>query len=169
MPGVSSAPSSKADGVVGRLGPAALALAIIAVLAACGGTRHATSTSTSQASSATGRLSIRPALPTTASRISFAFTAPATTGHHGPSQLSFALTVAGPRHAGCVGPRTAPVPRAVKGQTASVVLGPHWCAGTYFAAVQEFARPFCKPGQMCAQYIRLIGTVASGHFRIAPV
>jgi hypothetical protein len=154
---------------VRRLGPAALVVAIIPVLAACGGTHHAAPTGTSQASSATGRLSIRPAVPTTASRISFTFTAPATAGRHGPSQLSFALTVAGPSHAGCVGPRTAPVPRAVKGQTASVVLGPHWCAGAYSARVQEFARPFCKPGQMCAQYIRLVGTVASTRFRVVPV
>jgi hypothetical protein len=147
-----------------RLGPAALAVALL--LAACGGTHHAT-TSTSQAGSAAGRLSIRPAVPTTASRITFTFTAPATAGRHGPSLLSFALTVTGPRRAGCVGPQTAAVPRAVKGQTASVVLGPHWCPGAYSARVQEFARPFCKPGQMCAQYVRLVGTVAAARFRIA--
>jgi hypothetical protein len=150
-----------------RFGPAALA--IVLLLAACGATHRATPNSTSPASSAPARLSIRPAAPKTSSRITFAFTAPATAGRHGPSLLSFALTVAGPRHAGCVGPRTATVPRAVIGQTASVVLGPHWCSGAYTAQVQEFARPFCKPGQMCAQYIRIVGTVASARFRVAPV
>jgi hypothetical protein len=152
-----------------RLGPAALVLASIPLVAACGATHHATPAGTSPPSAGIGRLSIRPAAPTTASRITFTFTAPATAGRHGPSLLSFALTVTGPRHAGCVGPRTAAVPRAVKGQPASVVLGPHWCAGAYSARVQEFARPFCKPGQMCAQYIRLVGTVASNRFRVVPV
>jgi hypothetical protein len=154
---------------VRRLRPAVLVLAIIPVLAACGGTRHGRPAGPARASSAPGRVSIRPLLPTTASRVTFTFVAPATAGRHGPSQLSFSLTVAGPRHPGCAGPRTAAVPRAVKGQTASVVLGPRWCAGAYSAEVQEFARPFCKPGQMCAQSIRLIGTVASARFRIAPV
>jgi hypothetical protein len=152
-----------------RLGPVAPVVAIIPLLAACGGTHQARPPSTSPAGAATGRLSIRPAAPKTTSRITFTFTAPATAGRHGPSLLSFALTISGPRHAGCVGPRTAAVPRAVKGQRASVVLGPHWCPGAYAARVQEFARPFCKPGQMCAQYIRLVGTVASASFRIAPV
>jgi hypothetical protein len=152
-----------------RLGPVALVVAIIPLLAACGGAHQARPPSTSPAGAATGRLSIRPAAPKTTSRITFTFTAPATAGRHGPSLLSFALTISGPRHAGCVGPRTAAVPRAVKGQSASVVLGPHWCPGAYAARVQEFARPFCKPGQMCAQYIRLVGTVASASFRIAPV
>jgi hypothetical protein len=152
-----------------RLAPAALVLAIIPVLTACGATHHASHAGTSPATPARRRLSIRPAAPTTTSRITFTFTAPATAGRHGPSQLSFGLTIAGPRHGGCVGPQMAAVPRAVKGQTASVVLGPHWCPGAYYAAVQEFARPFCKPGQMCAQSIRLVGTVVSARFRVAPV
>jgi hypothetical protein len=152
--------------VVRRLGPAA---AIVLLLAACGATHAVTPTGTARTSGATARLSIRPALPTTASHIAFSFTAPATAGRHGPSRLSFALTVAGPRDAGCMGPQTAAVPRAVKGQTASVVLGPHWCPGAYSAVVQEFARPFCQRRQMCAQYIRLVGTVASARFRIVPV
>jgi hypothetical protein len=101
------------------------------------------------------------------SRVTFAFTAPATAGRHGPSLLSFALAVAGPRHAVCLGPRTAVIPRAVKGARASVQLGGTWCVGGYVARVEEFARPFCKPGQMCPQYVRLVGTVAAGQFRVA--
>lgn len=148
-----------------RLAAAALTMAL--VVAACGGaTPHVTHTTTSQTSSAAGRLSIRPSAPTTTSRVTFAFTAPVTAGRHGPSELAFVLTLAGPRHAGCRGAQTAPVPRAVKGQTASVVLGAGWCPGAYTARVQEFARPFCKPGQMCPQYVRLVGTVATASFRI---
>lgn len=146
----------------------ATALTTAFVLTACGGTAHHVShTATSHAGSSAGRLSIRPPAPTTASRMTFAFTARATSGRHGPSELSFVLTLAGPRHAGCRGAWTAPVPHAVRGRTASVVLGAGWCSGAYTARVQEFARPFCRSGQMCPQYVRLIGTVATASFRIA--
>jgi hypothetical protein len=79
----------------------------------------------------------------------------------------FALTIAGPRHAGCTGPRMAPVPDAVKGATASALLPGPWCVGRYTARVQQFARPHCAPGTMCPQYIRLVGTVAQARFRVA--
>jgi hypothetical protein len=156
-------------------------LATALLLAACGGgstsTTHSGSasassttssaTASSTTSSATQGLSVSPPAPTPTSRVTFTFRAPATAGHHGPSLLSFILTLAGPRHAGCVGPRTAPIPHVVKGTTASVQLGGTWCVGAYVARVQEFARPFCKPGQMCPQYVRLIGTVAVARFRVA--
>lgn len=146
-------------------------LVIAVVLAACGGgASHSTHSthSTSPPAPVAGRLSIQPPAPTTRSRVTFAFTAPATAGHHGSSQLSFVLTLAGPRHMGCLGAQIAPVPRAIKGQTASLVLGGGWCPGTYAARVQEFARPSCRPGQMCPQYVRLVATVATTSFRIAP-
>jgi hypothetical protein len=147
-------------------------LATVLVVAACGGgstsTTHSGSASVSSTtSSATQGLSVSPPTPAPTSRVTFTFPAPATAGHHGASLLSFILTVAGPRHAGCLGPRTAPIPRVVKGTTASAQLGGTWCVGTYVARVQEFARPFCKPGQMCPQYVRLIGTVAMARFRVA--
>ena len=147
-------------------------LATALVLAACGGgstsTTHSSSaTASSTTSSATQALSVSPPAPTPTSRVTFTFPAPATAGHHGPTLLSFVLTLAGPRHAGCLGPRTAPIPHVVKATTASVQLGGTWCAGAYVARVQEFARPFCKPGQMCPQYVRLIGTVAMARFRVA--
>jgi hypothetical protein len=147
-------------------------LATVLAVAACGSgstsTTHSGSAVSSTTSSATQSLSISPPRPTPTSRVTFTFPAPATAGHHGPSLLSFILTLAGPRHAGCLGPRTAPIPHVVKGTTASVQLGGTWCAGTYVARIQEFARPFCKPGQMCPQYVRLIGTVAMARFRVAP-
>jgi hypothetical protein len=147
-------------------------LATVLVLAACGGgststTHSASATTSSTPTSAAHSLSVSPPTPTPTSRVTFAFPAPATAGRRGPSLLSFILTVAGPRHAGCVGPRTAPIPHVVKGTTARVQLGGTWCAGAYLARVQEFARPFCKPGQMCPQYVRLIGTVATARFRVA--
>jgi hypothetical protein len=147
-------------------------LATVLVLAACGGgsasaTHSGSATASSTTSTATQGLSVNPSAPTPTSRVTFTFRAPATAGHHGPSLLSFILTLAGPRHAGCVGPRTAPIPHVVKGTTASAQLGGPWCVGAYVARVQEFARPFCKPGQMCPQYVRLIGTVAMARFRVA--
>ncbi len=152
-----------------RAGPAALAIALL--LAACGGTatpaaRSGSSSTSAPAAPPAGRLSVSPAAPTTTSTVTFAFAAPVTAGHHGASLLSFALTLTGPRRAGCVGPRTAAFPHAVKGATARVRLGGHWCAGAYVAQVQEFARPFCRPGQMCPQYVRLVATVAAAHFRV---
>jgi hypothetical protein len=144
----------------------------VLVLAACGGgsapgPRSASATTSSTTSSAGQGLSVSPPTPTPTSRVTFAFTAPATAGHRGPSLISFTLTLAGPHHAGCLGPRTAPIPRVVKGTTVRVQLAGTWCTGAYVARVQEFARPFCKPGQMCPQYVRLIGTVASARFRVA--
>jgi hypothetical protein len=156
------------------------ALATVVLLAACGGSStpathpgsgvSASTGSASPSSTATSAahgLSVSPSMPTPTSRVTFAFTAPATAGRHGPSLVSFVLVLAGPRHTGCLGPRTAAIPRAVKGSTASVQLGGTWCVGAYAARVQEFARPFCKPGQMCPQYVRLIGTVAGATFRVA--
>ncbi len=147
-------------------------LATILVLAACGGgststTDSGSASASSTTSSATQDLSVSPPAPTPTSRVTFSFSAPATAGHHGSALLSFILTLAGPRRAGCLGPRTAPILHVVKGTTASVQLGGTWCAGAYVARVQEFARPFCKPGQMCPQYVRLIGTVAMARFRVA--
>jgi hypothetical protein len=155
-------------------------LATALMLAACGGgsssattsgsasaSSTATTATTTSASSSGQTLAVRPPTPTPTSRVTFSFPAPATAGHHGSALLSFILTLAGPRHAACVGPRTARIPRVVKGTTASVQLGGTWCAGAYVARVQEFARPFCKPGQMCPQYVRLIGTVAMARFRVA--
>jgi hypothetical protein len=147
-------------------------LATALVLAACGGgststTHSGPATASSTTSVASQGLSVSPPAPTPTSRVTFTFRAPATAGHHGASLLSFILTLAGPRHAGCVGPRTAPIPHVVKGTTANAQLGGTWCVGAYVARVQEFARPFCKPGQMCPQYVRLIGTVAMARFRVA--
>jgi hypothetical protein len=155
-------------------------LATVLALAACGGgsaplthsgSASATSTissvtTTSTTSSPAQGLSVSPPAPTPTSRVTFAFTAPATGGHRGASLISFILTLAGPRHAGCVGPRTVPILHVVKGATAGAQLGGPWCAGSYLARVQEFARPFCKPGQLCPQYVRLIGTVAEARFRV---
>lgn len=150
---------------------ALLAVATVLALTACGGgsrpaTRSASATTSATTTSPGQGLSVTPSAPTPASRVTFAFTAPATAGHRGPSLISFTLTIAGPHHAGCLGPRTAPIRRVVKGTTARVQLAGTWCTGAYLARVQEFARPFCKPGEMCPQYVRLIGTVATARFRV---
>jgi hypothetical protein len=151
-----------------RVGLFALALALL--VAACGGgSTHSSSSTTSSSSTApvAGRLSVSPAKPRQSSEVTLAFIAPATGGRRGASLLSFALTLAGPRHAGCLGARSAAVAHVVKGAVARVRLGGRWCVGSYSAAVEEFARPYCRPGLMCPEYVRLVGTVATAHFRVS--
>jgi hypothetical protein len=148
-------------------------LAFAMLVTACGGggstpARHPSSPTTSSAPGPVlHTLSVSPPKPTANSRVTFSFTGPATSGRHGPSRLSFALALAGPRRAGCLGSRSAVVAGVIRGRRAGVQLGGRWCVGAYVARVQEFARPFCKPGQMCPQYVRLIGTVASARFSVA--
>jgi hypothetical protein len=152
---------------------ALLVLGTVLMLAACGGgsTHPGSSTTgsvtTAPATSSSGQsLSVSPPRPAPTSRVTFAFSAPATAGPHGASLVSFFLALDGPRRAGCLGARTAAVAHAVKGRTAGAQLGGPWCVGAYVARVQEFVRPYCKPGEMCAQDIRLIGTVATARFRV---
>jgi hypothetical protein len=150
---------------------AGVALALL--LVACGGggsprsTRSSSTTTASAAAPPVGHLSLTPSAPTPRSRVTFSFEAPAGAGHQGASLLSFVLSVAGPRRSGCLGPRTAAVPHVVKDTTARVQLPGPWCVGSYRAQVQEFARAYCKPGQMCPQFVRLVAVVARTTFRVA--
>jgi hypothetical protein len=153
-----------------RFGLPGLAFAVL--VTACGGgsapAAHPSSPTTSSSSGPSPHtLSVSPPRPTATSRVIFAFIAPASSGRHGSSRLSFALALAGPRRAGCLGTRSAAVARAVRGRRAGVQLGGRWCVGAYVARVQEFTRPFCNRGQMCPQYVRLIGTVATARFNVA--
>jgi hypothetical protein len=107
------------------------------------------------------------------STVTFSFTAQRGAGAHGKVNVSYVVQILGPHRAGCVGSHTAAVPTAVAGHPTHVVLGPgqlgaKWCAGAYTARTQEFERPVCKAGQECPMYVRLVGTVATVAFRIAP-
>jgi hypothetical protein len=107
--------------------------------------------------------------PTSAVKLSFRSAAPS--GHLGALLVDYTLSVAGPVRSGCVGLHSEQLPAARKGAVASIKLTPaglggRWCAGTFTARVVETQRPFCKPGMMCPQFVRLIGTVAKTSFRV---
>jgi hypothetical protein len=102
----------------------------------------------------------------------FAFTAPASSGVQGRTALSYALSVAGPARAGCVGVRSAPVAAVVSGHRSTTTLGPgqlggRWCAGTYAAKVAELVRPVCASGEVCPQFIRLVAILGPVRFTVA--
>jgi hypothetical protein len=147
------------------LGPLVIAVVSAALLGACG------STSTSRPATGSHGLTVSPTTATPTSQIRFGFTAPQTAGRHGHLELGYVLAVFGPRRPGCVGVHSSVPPSAIAGRATSVELGPrelggHWCTGSYAARVQEYARPACSAGQICPQYIRLVGTVAKSTFRV---
>lgn len=115
---------------------------------------------------------MRPAAAHPRSEVTFAFTSRDATGVHGKIQLSYSLSVAGPAGQGCVGAREAPTPKAGAHQRTAVTLGPKelggdWCPGTYTARVIELQRAACNTSAPCPQYIRVVGIVARGRFRVA--
>jgi hypothetical protein len=107
-----------------------------------------------------------------ASAVTLSFRSAASSGHQGALLVDYTLSVSGPVRSGCVGVHSEPLAAARKGSTVSVklvpaALGGRWCAGTFRARVIETERPFCKPGTLCPQFVRLIGTVAGTSFRVA--
>jgi len=107
-----------------------------------------------------------------ASAVTLRFRATAGSGRQGTFVIDYTLDVAGPVRAGCVGAHSEGLPVAGKGAVLSVTLVPatlggSWCAGAFTARVVETERPYCAPGTMCPQFIRLLGTVARAGFRVA--
>jgi hypothetical protein len=148
-----------------RRRPRALAAAIVAMSAAaalvagCGG------------SSANRGLTVSPQDPHASSTVTFSFTAPNRAGIVGKVIDSFSLSVTGPAGANCKGSDERAGTPAAKGATEHIALGPtqlgaNWCVGPYTARVFEIQRPYCKPGLLCAQYVRVAGIVAETSFSI---
>jgi hypothetical protein len=109
--------------------------------------------------------------PTTTVR--FTLVAPAASGHHGQTELSYGLSVVGGAGAGCIAQHESPVVVSRPGQPVTVGVGPaqlggRWCAGDYTARVDELARPACAPAQACPQFIRVVAVIGPVHFRITP-
>ena len=105
------------------------------------------------------------------STVRFILVAPAASGRHGQTQLSYALSVTGPQGAGCAAQHQGPVvvPRAGEAVTTAVgpsQLGGQWCPGGYSARVTELARPVCGPAQVCPQFIRVVAVIGPASFRI---
>lgn len=129
-----------------------------------------TSTTTSSAPHS-GSLSLTPAAPTTSSEITFAFTAPASTGVHGAHEISYSLSVTGPDRTGCVGAHETGSPSVARGAQGRITLGPAelqgpWCAGRYAARLLELSSAHCTGSAPCPQYVRVVGLVGRATFTV---
>ncbi len=154
-------------------GGSALALGGCGSSAGSGAGSGASGSSSSTTTSATGpaRLAITPQQGKPSTSFTFTFTPPETAGRRGQSNLGYELGVIGPQQRGCLTARTAPVLGARAGREVSVTLDPVrlgglWCQGDYTARVTELQTPACTPGEMCPQFIRVVGVVATGSFRV---
>ncbi|MGZ4177929.1 MAG: hypothetical protein ACXVUX_17085 [Solirubrobacteraceae bacterium] len=133
-----------------------------------------TSTSTTSSGAVPGgpsALSVSPTSGTPQAVIQFRFTSPAPSAAEANTQISQALSVTGPRHAGCVGAHNEAVPVGPAGQPVDVAVGPAqlggaWCPGSYTARVEVLARPKCGAGMMCPQFIRVVAILGPVTFRI---
>jgi hypothetical protein len=137
---------------------------VAALLAGCGGSSSSSSTSKS--------LTVSPAHPSPSSTITFGFVAPTRAGIVGKVIDSYSLSVTGPAGANCKGSKEAAGTPIAKGATEHIQIGPsqlgaNWCVGSYTARVFEIQRPYCKPSQVCPQYVRVAGIVARTSFTVS--
>lgn len=121
--------------------------------------------------SATG-LSVSPQVGSPSSVIHFAVTPPSTASATSGGEISDALSVMGPQKSGCVGIHQQSMSALPPGQQTTVSVGPaqlggNWCPGTYTARVVILERPKCGQGQMCPQFIRVVGSLGPVGFRIS--
>lgn len=117
-------------------------------------------------------LSVSPQVGSPSSVIHFAVTPPSTAGATSGGEISDALSVMGPQQSGCVGTHQQSMSALPAGQQTTVSLGPaqlggNWCPGTYTARVVILERPKCGQGQMCPQFIRVVGSLGPVSFRIS--
>ena len=145
--------------------PALIGVGLVAALLVAGCGRSSSSTASSKG------LALSPAHPHPSSTITFSFVAPTKAGRVGKVIDGFSLSVTGPAGEGCKGSVEVAGGAVDKGATAQIKAGPaqlhaHWCAGPYTARVFEIQRPYCKPGQMCPQYVRVAGIVARTSFTV---
>jgi hypothetical protein len=99
------------------------------------------------------------------------FSAPASSGRVGSLRLGFSLSLTGPVAGGCISAREVSVPNTTKGAPVQIALDPGrlggvWCLGTYTARVFELETPFCAPGNICPQFVRVLGIVGTASFRV---
>ena len=99
------------------------------------------------------------------------FVAPASAAPVGKIRLGYTVSVTGGHGAGCLGTSSAQAGAATKGLATSVALDPArlgspWCPGTHVVRVIETGAPVCAPGTMCAQYVRVIGTLGVARFTV---
>jgi hypothetical protein len=143
------------------------------LVAGCGGSTGSSGSSSFSpgGSSANNRLAVSPQHPHASSTITFSFIAPTRAGVVGKVVDSYSLSVTGPAGANCKGSHEQAGSPVAKGATEQISLGPtqlgaNWCVGPYTARVFEIQRPYCKPGALCPQYVRVAGIVATTSFSI---
>jgi hypothetical protein len=147
-----------------------VAIALVAaVIAGCG---SSSSSSRSTSTSGSKGLTLSPAKPHPASSVTFSFVAPTPAGRVGKVIDSYSLSVTGPAGAGCKGSQEVAGGPVAKGATEHIKIGPaqlgaNWCVGPYTARVFEIQRPYCKPGAVCPQYVRVAGIVARTSFAVS--
>jgi len=147
-------------------------IAAAAVLAGCGGSSGGASGDSSGGSPSNQALSVSPQHPHATSTVTFSFIAPNRAGIVGKVIDSYSLSVTGPAGANCKGSAERAGSPVAKGAIAHIALGPaqlgaNWCVGPYTARVFEIQRPYCKPGVLCPQYVRVAGIVAKTSFSIS--
>lgn len=152
-----------------------LAAALAAMVASsCGSSNTTSSTSSTSGGArppARAKLTVTPTSGRRNTSFTFRFVAPQTAGRNGTTQTVYTLAVSAPFHTGCLADRTVSVGHALKGTEVMVTLDPVksgglWCQGTYTARVTEVQAPYCAPGTMCPQFIRVVGTVGRITFRV---
>ena len=116
-------------------------------------------------------LTVSPQHPHPSSNVTFSFTSPTRAGIVGKVIDSYSLSVTGPAGATARARPNRRARRSAKGATERISLGPaqlgaNWCVGPYTARVFEIQRPYCKPGVVCPQYVRVAGIVAKTSFSI---
>jgi hypothetical protein len=105
------------------------------------------------------------------------FSIPDATGTTGSSDVTDAVSVSGPRHAGCVSEadlvlRSAPAHTAVKLALNPAHLHGRWCTGTFTGALIERRTTVCPPGPVrqsivCPLYVVAPRVLGRFHFTVA--
>lgn len=100
----------------------------------------------------------------------FRFRPPTAGGRHGRLIDSYTLSTTAPHRPGCASVVSKPVTVTRGGTTLTVSLGPGpgalWCPGRHSGRVLELARPVCRAGQACPQFIRVVAEFGPVTFHV---
>jgi hypothetical protein len=152
----------------------AIAVAVAVPLASCGSAVSSLQSGTS-AGAGTGAaqhgLTVDPRTGNPLTTFTLRFIAPAATRRIGHSRFGYVLSLTSVGGPGCLAARSIAVAAARRGELIPVTLDPRrlggiWCLGSYTARVVEVETPVCAPGNMCPQFVRVVGTVGSTTFRV---
>jgi hypothetical protein len=125
------------------------------------------------AAATTTRVVVRPRTGGPHTRFRFSFRTPDSTGISGDWNRVDTLSVAHPKHSGCVSEGDAILPRSQAGATVRVTLNParlggRWCTGTFHGEIIESQRVICSPlpVDVCPQLAVVPRVIARFTFRV---